>query len=207
MTRDFIVSSRTSTTLLLPILLIRACGCGCDGECSMIGFLTRVRWNFGLVLMLLLPLAMPGLAASNEGAGRERILMDSGWRFALGHATHRAKDFGHGTGYFSYLAKTGYGDGPARAGFDDRGWRVVNLPHDWAVEAPFDARASHSHGFKAIGPGFPERSIGWYRRSFTVPQSDSGRRIEVEFDGVFRHARVFISWASTRVATRAFAMI
>lgn len=148
----------------------------------------------GLVLILTLVLAVVcRAAASDVGAVRERISMDSDWRFALGHATDSAKDFGHGTGYFSYLAKTGYGDGPARAGFDDRGWRVVNLPHDWAVEAPFDARASHSHGFKAIGPAFPERSVGWYRRSFLVPQSDLGRRIEVEFDGVFRNARVFIN--------------
>lgn len=167
------------------------------------GFLATARCNDDsrslevfrcLVLILTLVVAVVcRAAASDGGAVRERILMDSDWRFALGHATDRAKDFGHGTGYFSYLAKTGYGDGPARARFDDRGWRIVNLPHDWAVEAPFDARASHSHGYKAIGPTFPERSVGWYRRSFLVPQADLGRRIEVEFDGVFRNARVFIN--------------
>ena len=34
---------------------------------------------------------------------RERLLMDSGWRFAFGHPTDVKKDFGTGTGYFSYL--------------------------------------------------------------------------------------------------------
>lgn len=132
-------------------------------------------------------------AASDETAGRERILFDADWRFALGHATDRAKDFGHATGFFSYLAKTGYGDGPAAAGFDDRAWRLVDLPHDWAVEAPFDPRASHSHGYKAIGPRFPESSVGWYRKSFFIPESDLGRRIRIEFDGVYRAARVFVN--------------
>ena len=65
------------------------------------------------------------------------------------------------TGHFSYLAKTGFGDGAASADFDDREWRIVDVPHDSAVEVPFDPRASASHGYKAIGPGFPESSIGW----------------------------------------------
>ncbi len=124
---------------------------------------------------------------------RERISIDDNWRFALGHATEVAKDFNHGTGYFSYLAKTGFGDGPAAANFDDRGWRQVNIPHDWAVEMPFDARASASHGYKALGPRFPQNSVGWYRRHFSVPESDLGRRIRVEFDGIQRHSRVFVN--------------
>ena len=69
----------------------------------------------------------------------------------------------------------------------------VDLPHDWAVEAPFDPKASPSHGFKAVGRGFPERSVGWYRRTFFVPESDLGRRIRLEFDGVYRNARVFVN--------------
>jgi beta-galactosidase len=131
--------------------------------------------------------------AAVHPSGRERVRLDTGWRFALGHATDPAKDFGHATGYFSYLAKTGYGDGPASPAFDDRGWREVNVPHDWAVEMPFDPNASHSHGYKAVGPRFPQNSVGWYRRGFTVPAEDLGRRIRIEFDGVYRAARVFIN--------------
>ncbi len=133
------------------------------------------------------------LTALPAAAQRERIRLDSGWRFALGHATDPAQDYNHGTSYFSYLAKTGYGDGPAAAAFDDRGWREVRLPHDWAVELPFDAKASASHGYKAVGPRFPQNSVGWYRYTFSVPAEDLGRRIWVEFDGVYRAARVFIN--------------
>jgi beta-galactosidase len=94
--------------------------------------------------------------------------MDHGWRFAFGHPFDAQKDFGHGTGYFSYLAKAGYGDSAAALNFDDRSWRQLNLPHEWAVEQDFSQKASFSHGFKAIGRAYPERSIGWYRKAIPI---------------------------------------
>jgi beta-galactosidase len=146
-----------------------------------------------LPLFVFLTFAGASLGLTAAEPGRERIRFDAGWRFALGSAIDPAKDFGHATGYFSYLAKTGFGDGPASPAFDDRGWRRVNLPHDWAVEEPFDPRASASHGYKTVGPRFPERSVGWYRREFSVPAGDLGRRIGLTFDGVYRDARVFVN--------------
>ncbi len=147
----------------------------------------RVRFCLGFFFTTLVALAAP------TSLPRERINFDRDWRFALGHATDAARDFDHGTRYFSYFAKTGFGDGPADASFDDRGWRQLNLPHDWAVELPFDPRGSASHGFKAIGRNFPENSVGWYRKTFSVPESDLGRRIGVEFDGVFRDSDVWVN--------------
>ena len=133
------------------------------------------------------------LAQQPLPGARERLLMDFGWRFAFGHPFDAAKDFGHGTAYFSYLAKAGYGDGAAAAGFDDRSWRKLDLPHDWAVEQDFSPQASFSHGFKAIGRAFPERSVGWYRKTFTIPATDLGKRVAIEFDGVFRHSIVWVN--------------
>lgn len=138
-------------------------------------------------------LLVTGSVLRAADAGRERIRFNSDWRFALGHPSDPARDFGHATGFFSYLAKTGFGDGPAAPAFDDRGWRRLDLPHDWAVEMPFDGRASHSHGYRAVGPRFPDHSVGWYRRSFSIPNEDLGRRISLEFDGVYRAARVFVN--------------
>lgn len=126
-------------------------------------------------------------------APRERANFDAGWRFAFGHPFDPAKDFHHGTGYFSYFAKAGYGDGPADPKFDASAWRELDVPHDWAVEAPFDAKGSHSHGYKAIGRNFPERSVGWYRKTFAVSASDLGRRIALEFDGVHRDSVVWVN--------------
>ena len=74
-------------------------------------------------LFLAALLAPPVFAAAEsvQAPPRERLLMDAGWRFAFGHPSDPARDFDHATGYFSYVAKAGYGDGPAAAAFDDRG--------------------------------------------------------------------------------------
>ena len=133
------------------------------------------------------------LAQTGVEKGREHLLIDTGWRFALGHPFDTGKDFQNGTSYFSYLAKTGYGDGAAASGFDDRIWRKLNLPHDWAVEQPFNESASFSHGFKAIGRNFPDASVGWYRKSVFIPKGDLGRKISLAFDGVFRNSIVWVN--------------
>ncbi|MFZ6008824.1 MAG: beta-galactosidase GalA, partial [Bacteroidota bacterium] len=124
---------------------------------------------------------------------RERLLLDANWRFAFGHPFDIQKDFNNGTSYFSYLSKAGFGDGAAASNFDDRAWRKLDLPHDWAVEQGFSIKASYSHGYKAIGRNFPERSVGWYRKSFDIPEGDLGRRIVVEFEGVFRNSVVWVN--------------
>jgi len=124
---------------------------------------------------------------------REHLKMDSGWRFAFGHAYDAKKDFNNATGYFSYLTKATYGDGPAAKNFDDRAWRLLDLPHDWAVELPFDPKAGYSHGYKTVGRNFPETSVGWYRKTFLIPESDFGKRISIQFDGVHRNSIVWIN--------------
>lgn len=155
-----------------------------------------IKKNISLALILFL--GVMSVFSQNEKTsfstqGRERLLMDFGWRFALGHATDYTKDFTTGTSYFTYFAKTGYGDGAAAAQFKDSTWREVDLPHDWAVELPFSGDASHSHGYKTIGYKYPETSVGWYRKKFTVPASDLGRKISIQFDGVHRNATVWIN--------------
>ncbi|MBW8781688.1 MAG: DUF4982 domain-containing protein [Verrucomicrobia bacterium] len=124
---------------------------------------------------------------------RERLLMDSDWRFALGHATDETKDFTPPADGFTDRSKTGFGNGARAENFDDSGWRKLDLPHDWAVELPFSEKGSNSHGYKAIGTNFPENSIGWYRKKFTLPASDLGKRISIEFGGVFRDSAVWIN--------------
>jgi beta-galactosidase len=133
---------------------------------------------------------------------RERLLLDFGWRFHLGHACDQDKDFGFGLNQHTY-AKAGDVTAAATLEFDDSAWTQVNLPHDWAVELPFapsknpppagqdDPRAAH--GFKPLGREYPDTSIGWYRRVFDLPASDLGRRLSLEFDGVFRNALVMFN--------------
>jgi beta-galactosidase len=153
------------------------------------GWTAKVAVSALLVFALLL---RSGLAGEPV---RERLLMDCGWRFALGHAADPARDFDPAPAgnQFSYLAKAGFAAGAAAPGFNDQSWRKVDLPHDWAVELPFERRGSGSHGFKAIGRNFPQNSVGWYRKAFYIPESDLGRRISLEFDGVFRDSIVWVN--------------
>ncbi len=124
--------------------------------------------------------------------GRERLLFDFGWKFTFGNAEDPARDLGFGVDEGDF-AKTGDFDF-AKAKFDDSKWRVLNLPHDWAVELPFvNDEQQRSHGYKPLGRRYPETSVGWYRREFEIPLSDQGRQITVAFDGAFRDVLVFVN--------------
>ena len=94
---------------------------------------------------------------------RKQIVLDAGWRFHYGDA-----------------ADAGF------MGYDDRGWRKVTLPHDWAVEHPFDI-------CWASGTGYLPGGTGWYRKHFTLTEEDAARRVLVTFQGVYKHAKVWIN--------------
>ena len=131
----------------------------------------------------------------NAQSPREKVLLDEGWKFAFGNAADPVKDFGCGTEYFNYLTKAAsiHNEGPYSAKFDDSSWQQVRLPHDWAATLPYAPQASHSHGYKTVGFKYPETSVGWYRKSLTVGPEDEGKRIFLQFDGIFRDARVWFN--------------
>ncbi|MDD5910554.1 MAG: glycoside hydrolase family 2 TIM barrel-domain containing protein [Bacteroidales bacterium] len=137
--------------------------------------------------MLLLSLGM--------NAQRERICIDDNWQFAFGNASSMEKDFGCGTEYFTYLSKASsiHNEGPYSSKFDASSWEKVDLPHDWVTKLPFDSLASHSHGYKTVGYKYPETSVGWYRKTFNIPKEDEGRHIWLQFDGIFRDARIWLN--------------
>jgi beta-galactosidase len=114
---------------------------------------------------------------------REHLSLDANWKFHLGDDWPGAL----------HLDKAGASTGPAAEKFGDAAWRTLDLPHDWAIELPFDKSSDESHGFKPVGPGFPKNSVGWYRRAFDLPAEDSGKRIWLTFDGVFRDATVWVN--------------
>jgi len=124
--------------------------------------------------------------------GRERLSFDRDWRFHLGNADDPALDFGWGRGRM--FAKAGDVFAPSRAKFDVSNWEPVDLPHDWAVALPFEnAPELIEFGAKPLGRAYPATSIGWYRKTFDIPASDAGRRISLEFDGVFRDSVVALN--------------
>ena len=138
---------------------------------------------FRLLLLVSPAVFTMNLAASEMPSPHERLLLDFGWKFHLGNEW----------GFAQNLSKAGTGSGPASTSFSDASWRPVNLPHDWVVELPFDSTADSGHGFKPVGPGFPQNSVAWYRRTFDLWETDTGKRLWLEFDGVYRDCDVFVN--------------
>ena len=126
---------------------------------------------------------------------REKTRLSDGWKFCLGHAADKQKDFGCGTEYFNYLTKANsiHNEGPYSVKFDDGTWQNVRVPHDWVTTLPYAREASHSHGYKTVGWRYPETSVGWYRNVLHIPAEDEGRRLYLQFDGIFRHAQVWFN--------------
>ncbi len=141
-------------------------------------------------IILIAAFAVLALSAS---AQREKIRLDEGWKFSLGNASDPAKDFGCGTEYFNYFTKAAslHNEGPYAVAFNDSAWQEVRVPHDWVTTLPYAEEASHSHGYKTVGYKYPETSVGWYRLTIPIPESDLGRHISLQFDGIFRNAQVW----------------
>lgn len=146
-----------------------------------------------------LPLLMALSVMALDAVSAERQLFNDGWTFAFGDASDPTKDFGCGTEYFNYLTKANsiHNEGPYALKFDaskwGKEWTPVTLPHDWVVDLPFAKEASHSHGYKTVGFKYPETSVGWYRKEFYVPADDLGKHISLQFDGIFRDARIWVN--------------
>ena len=140
-------------------------------------------------------MAWMAIACMNAQNVRETIRLDDGWKFAFGNAADPKKDFGCGTEYFNYLTKANsiHNEGPYVANFNDSTWQEVKVPHDWVTILPYADVASHSHGYKTVGYKYPETSVGWYRKTINIPACDLGKHIALQFDGIFRNARVWFN--------------
>jgi beta-galactosidase len=135
------------------------------------------------------------ILTSAQLSPRKKINFDENWKFHFGHAANPEKDFNYSIA--TIFSKSG---GAQRTAidprFNDSAWTSLNLPHDWAVALPFVNVPSgdvESHGYKPVGGLFPETSIGWYRKHFTIQSSDSGGRFQVQFDGIFRNANIWLN--------------
>jgi beta-galactosidase len=104
-------------------------------------------------------------AQETEPPPRIRDSFDFGWKFTRGDSA-----------------------GAQHPAFVDAGWRELDLPHDWSIEGPF------SPDEPSGGPGAnAPTGIGWYRKRFHVPPSYQGRRVSVEFDGVYQNSEVWVN--------------
>jgi len=126
---------------------------------------------------------------------RQHVSFDAGWKFHLGNATDPGRDFNYGIN--NIFSKTGWAPGTCIApNYDDNTWESVQLPHDWAVKLPFQYVRNgdlDAHGYKPVGGLFPENSIGWYRKTFSLDRADSGKRYAIQFDGIYRDSKVWVN--------------
>ena len=117
-------------------------------------------------LLLLLALGTATVAAAGDWLepGERRARFDASWTFQKGDPP-----------------------GAERPDFADQGWRRLDLPHDWAIEGPFDPAISPHTG------SLPSFGVAWYRKRFAVPVAARGRQYSVEIDGAMANATVFLN--------------
>jgi beta-galactosidase len=102
------------------------------------------------------------------------FLFDNGWRFHRGGA-----------------------QGAENVSFDDKTWRKLDLPHDWSIEdLPGTASPFHPAAISQVSGGFTTGGTGWYRKTFTVPAAQKGKRTFLQFDGVYMNAEVWLNGKS-----------
>lgn len=67
------------------------------------------------------------------------------------------------------------------------GWKKVDLPHDFRLELGFNDEA------ESFSQGYIPNGICYYRKVFSLPKEDEGKRIVLEFDGVMRSASFWLN--------------
>ena len=112
------------------------------------------------------PPAAAGRGGVGGMGGRIRDTFDFGWKFFKGDAP-----------------------GAQQTDFADTGWRDLDLPHDWSIEGPINEKPPMTVGGGQIFP----MGIGWYRKHFNVPESYRGRKVFIEFEGVYQLSEVWIN--------------
>ena len=152
--------------------------------------------------MILLSLFGP-YPANAAPLPRERISFDEDWRFAKGDPAGVDAELNY-TNMAKWLAPIGAeftaNPSPAKVegnpgadvscaqpGFDDRDWQPVNLPHDWAIEGPFEQKYDgETAKLKYWGPV-------WYRKHFNIVAADSGKEIFLDVDGAMSYSEVWLN--------------
>ena len=148
-----------------------------------------------LTVCLILSACRSNAVSAQSSVQRKKINFDRDWKFHPGHAADPSKDFNFKVA--NIFSKTGKADETAiDPKFDDTKWQKLDLPHDWAVELPFEDSPNFdvmAHGYKPVGGLYPQNSVGWYRKSFFIAKPDSGQRFAIRFDGIYRDAMVWVN--------------
>jgi len=151
------------------------------------------------LLLILVDVKAEGLQQT-VSSKRTRDNFDSSWLFHKGDiAIKRAVKAGGYGGLTDVNVKVetnkvaviAYTDVDKAATFKPEDWTEVNLPHDWCVEGTFVN--DNSIGSSPAVSGYLPGGIGFYRKEFEIPETDKGKKISIEFDGIFRNSTVWVN--------------
>ncbi len=163
-----------------------------------------LRPSLALVVLALVGASPGAIRAANTDAAVERFSFNSGWRFIQGDPAGAEGKLDYATlkpwliaggAELSVLTPSpkppegspGADISYAQPAFDDSSWRKLNLPHDWGIEGPFKQEYPGSTG------KLPWWGIGWYRKHFQIPASDTGKRFFLDVDGAMAYASVWLN--------------
>ncbi|VGO21519.1 beta-galactosidase GalA [Pontiella sulfatireligans] len=117
---------------------------------------------------------------------REIYSMNPGWRFLQQDVEERNFQSIHERFYKAPEWMKSGNQGLSKVGYPDESWQILDLPHDFLQENGFSPEAEVAHG--SIPKG-----VAWYRKTFELPAEDNGRRIHIEFDGIYRDSSVWVN--------------
>ena len=158
--------------------------------------------NRFLILLSFVLIVGRDAVCANTSMVRERININRDWRYQIddpdgvGAALHYsrlkpyllpcANDFIiFGKRYQRPEGNPGENIAYVKSDFDDSEWRHLNLPHDWAIEGPFNIDYNGSTG------KLPYWGIRWYRKTLELSQDDAGKQIYLDIDGAMSYASVW----------------
>ncbi|HZG58781.1 beta-galactosidase GalA [Paenibacillus sp.] len=131
---------------------------------------------------------------TGKAAARETMRFDEGWYFHRGDIPIPYAVKAGRTGGFTDCEKPehgqwleiAYSDEFSEGVMDPKKWELVDLPHDWAIEQSYVKHYPKGRAHLAIG-------IGCYRKLFSIPAEDEGKRFSLRFDGVMRNSTVWVN--------------
>ncbi|QCX40314.1 DUF4982 domain-containing protein [Aureibaculum algae] len=103
---------------------------------------------------------------------------------SIGKFTTWAQDVNFNDSWKFYNAEA---EGAENATFNDANWRKLDLPHDWAIEGPFDVK------YNARSGGLPFHGTGWYRKHFVMQSSAKGKVVSIAFEGAMYDAHIWVN--------------
>jgi len=135
-----------------------------------------------LILSLFVLLIIASACSTTNDQNREVYTLDDEWKFTRGDIEN---------GQDSSL--------------DTDDWETVSVPHDWAITGPFDKKIDKqtvmiTQNMEKIASektgrtgALPYIGVGWYRKTFEVPEFGEGKKALLVFYGAMSEPKVYIN--------------